>query len=61
MKSLDSDHVYPLTPPYGSNWAHKIANFLFLPHMSFGFFAFTALECINRQLEFVESLGSWSN
>ena len=31
VKSLNSRSVYPLTPPYGSNWGHKIADFEFLP------------------------------
>ena len=37
--------IYTLTPPYGSNWGHKIANFVFLLYISF-IIAFTALECI---------------
>ena len=39
--------IYPLTPPYGSNSGHKIADFVFLPYISF-INAFTALECIKR-------------
>ena len=31
----------------GSNWDHKIANFVFLPYISF-INPFTALECIRR-------------
>ena len=38
--------IYPLTsPPYGSNRGHKIADFVFLPYISF-IIAFSALECI---------------
>ena len=33
--------------PYGSNWGHKIEDFVCLPHISF-IIAFTALECIKR-------------
>ena len=36
---------YPLTPPYGSNWGPKIADFEFLPYISF-IVAFIASECI---------------
>ena len=34
--------IYPLTPPCGSNWGHKIADFVFLPYISFviGFYSF---------------------
>ena len=39
--------IYPLTFPYRSNWGHKIADFVFLPDVSF-IIAFTALECIER-------------
>ena len=37
--------IYPLTPPYGLNWGHKIANFVFFPSISF-ILAFRALEYI---------------
>ena len=37
-------------PPYGSNWGHKIANFEFLPSISF-IVAFIASECIKRYWE----------
>ena len=30
-----ASHVYPLTPSYGSNWGHKIADFLVLPYIYF--------------------------
>ena len=33
--------------PYGSNWGHKIADFVFLPFVSF-IIAFIASECIDR-------------
>ena len=46
MKSRDSQSdVPPDPPPYGSNWGHKIADFVFLPFISF-ILAFRALECI---------------
>ena len=47
VKSLDSQSDLPPTPPYGSNCGHKIANFVFLPYISF-LLAFRALECIKR-------------
>ena len=37
-------------PPYGSNWGHKIADFEFLPYISF-IVAFIASECIKRYWE----------
>ena len=46
-QSLDSLSDLPLTPSYGSNWGHKIADFVFWPYISFSI-AFTALECIVR-------------
>ena len=49
MKSQDSRSDLPLAPPppYGSNWGHEIANFVFLPYISF-ILAFRALEFIKR-------------
>ena len=41
---------YPTAPPYGSNWSHKIADFEFLPYISF-IVAFIASECIKRYWE----------
>ena len=41
---------YPQTLPYGSNWGHKIADFVFLPFISF-ILAFKASECIKRYWE----------
>ena len=41
---------YPPDPPYGSNWGHKIADFDFLPYISF-IVAFIASECIKRYRE----------
>ena len=38
--------IYPLTTLYGSNWGHKIADFVFLPYISFNI-AFTAVEWIS--------------
>ena len=46
MKSLGSWSDLPPDPPYGSNWCHKIADFVFLPLISF-ILAFRVLECIN--------------
>ena len=37
-------------PPYGSNWGHKIADFEFLPYISF-IVAFIPSECIKRYWE----------
>ena len=46
MESLYSQSDLPPDPcPYGSNWGHKIADFVSLPFISF-IFAFTALDCI---------------
>ena len=52
MKSLDSWSDLPPDPPppYGSNWGHKIADFVFLPLISF-ILAFRVLECIKRYWE----------
>ena len=51
MKSLDSwSDLPPGCPPYGSNWGHKIVDFVFLPFISF-ILAFTALVCIKRYWE----------
>ena len=47
VKSLDSQSDLPPTPPYGSNWGNKIADFVFLPYISFNI-AFTALEYIKK-------------
>ena len=41
---------YSTAPPYGSNWGHKIADFEFLPYISF-IVAFIASECIKRYWE----------
>ena len=30
-----ASQVYLLTPSYGSNWGHKIADFLVLPYINF--------------------------
>ena len=35
MESVDSRSDLPPTPPYRSNWGHKIADFVFLPYISF--------------------------
>ena len=40
----------PGPPPYGLNWGHKIADFVFCSFISF-ILAFTALECIKRYWE----------
>ena len=49
MESLNSP-VLPPDPPYGSNGGHKIADFEFLPYISF-IVAFIASECIKRYWE----------
>ena len=36
--------------PYGSNWGHNIADFEFLPYISF-IVAFIPSECIKRHWE----------
>ena len=45
-----ASQFYPTVPPYGSNWGHKIADFEFLPYISF-IVAFIASECIKRYWE----------
>ena len=45
-------------PPYGSNWGHKIADFVFLPYISF-ILAFRALACIKRYWETICEESSW--
>ena len=50
VKSLDSWSYLPQTLPYRSNWGHKIADFVFLPFISF-ILPFRALECIKRYWE----------
>ena len=50
MKSLCSQSDLPPDPPYGSNRAYKIADFVFLSYISF-ILAFRALECIKRHWE----------
>ena len=47
VKSQDSWSDLPPDPPYGSNWGRKIADFVFLPYISF-ILAFKALESIQR-------------
>ena len=42
MESIYSQSDSPPGPPYGSNWGHKIVDFVFLPYISF-IIAFTAL------------------
>ena len=63
MESLNSRSVLPPpTPPYGPNWGHKIADFEFLPYISF-IVAFIASECINLRgirKAYVENLNSQS-
>ena len=50
MESLNNRSVLPHGPPYGSNWDHKIADFEFLPYISF-IVAFIASEYIKRYWE----------
>ena len=61
MESLNSRSVLPPTPPYGSNRGHKIADFEFLPYISF-IVAFIASEYILIGIgkAYVESLNSQS-
>ena len=44
--------IYPQTLPYGSNWGHTIADFAFLPYISF-ILAFRILQCIKMYWETV--------
>ena len=47
MESLNSRSVLPPDPPL---WGHKVADFEFLPYISF-IVAFIASECIKRYWE----------
>ena len=47
MKSLDNWSDLLPDPSYGSNWVHKIADFVLLPYIFF-IIAFRPLECIKR-------------
>ena len=47
MKSLDSWSDLPPDPPSGLNWGHNVADFVFLPYISF-ILAFRTLKCIKR-------------
>ena len=50
-----TSQVYPLTPSYGSNWGHKIADFLVLPYIYTIYdhrkqnkaYIFLSCQCIN--------------
>ena len=47
-------HPHPTPPPpYGSNWGHKIADFVFWPYVSF-IHAFKALEVLGHHMWRVE-------
>ena len=50
MKSLDSWSDLPPDPPLWVKLGHKIADFVFLPLISF-ILAFRVLECIKRYWE----------
>ena len=50
VESLNSRSVLPPAPPYGSNWGHKIADFEFLPYITF-IVAFIPSECTKRYWE----------
>ena len=50
MESLNSQSVLPHGLPYGSNWGHKIADFEFLPYISF-IVAFIPSKCIKNYWE----------
>ena len=60
MESLNSRSVLPPTPPYGSNWGQKIADFEFLPLSPF--YCCFSLQNILRGIgkAYVESLNSRS-
>ena len=60
MESLNSRSVLPHAPPppYGSNWGHKIADFEFLPYISF-IVAFIASEYIKRYWESICGESKW--
>ena len=59
MESLKSRSVLPPDPPpYGSNWVHKIADFEFLPYISF-IVAFIASEYIKRYWESICGESKW--
>ena len=56
MKSQDSQSDLSPTPPFGSNWGHKIGDFVFFPYISF-ILALRAFEYIKRYWEtYVKSL-----
>ena len=50
MESLNSRSVLPHGPPLWVKLSHKIADFEFLPYISF-IVAFIASECIKRYWE----------
>ena len=50
MESLNSRSVLPPDPPLWVNWGHKIADFEFLPYISF-IVAFIASEYIKMYWE----------
>ena len=50
MESLNSRSVLPHGPPLWGQTGHKIADFKFLPYISF-IVAFIASECIKRYWE----------
>ena len=52
MKNQDSRSDLPPDPSYGSNWGDKIADFVFLPYISFTL-AFRILQCIKMYWETV--------
>ena len=56
VKSLDIRSDLPPDPLYGSNWGHKIGDFVYLPYISF-IIAFTSLKWVSYN----ESLDSWSD
>ena len=61
MKSQNSWSDLPPDPPYGLNLGHKIADFVFLPYISF-ILAFRALNILRGiGKSYVKSLYSWSD
>ena len=46
----ERDERERIDPPYGSNWGHEIANFVFFPYIYF-ILAFRDLQCIKMYWE----------
>ena len=61
MKNRDSRSNLTPDPPHGSNWGHKIADFVFLPYIYFilAFRVYNVLRGIGKP--YVKSLDSRSD